>query len=141
MIDRAAVVAEARGWIGTRFHRQASVRGVGCDCIGLVVGVARAFGFVGADVFATPEFRGYGSVPDPAKLIEAADRYLDPVEQAQPGDVLVFRIEDEPAHFGLLATPTTMVHSYARARRVVEVTLAPFWSARLLRRYAFREAA
>lgn len=35
------VVAAARGWIGTPYRHQASRRGVGCDCLGLVRGVWR----------------------------------------------------------------------------------------------------
>ena len=41
-LSRAAIVAEARAWIGTRYCHQASVKGVGCDCLGLVRGVWRA---------------------------------------------------------------------------------------------------
>ena len=36
------VVAEARSWIGTPYQHQASLKGVGCDCLGLVRGVWRA---------------------------------------------------------------------------------------------------
>src|SRR4051812_1881115 len=41
-LTRAAIVAEARAWIGTRYRHQASLKGVGCDCLGLVRGVWRA---------------------------------------------------------------------------------------------------
>jgi NlpC/P60 family putative phage cell wall peptidase len=36
------IVAEARSWIGTPYRHQASLKGVGCDCLGLVRGVWRA---------------------------------------------------------------------------------------------------
>src|SRR4051812_32701629 len=42
VLTRAAIVAEARDWIGTRYRHQASLKGVGCDCLGLVRGVWRA---------------------------------------------------------------------------------------------------
>ena len=38
---RARTVAAARLWTGTPYHHQASLRGVGCDCLGLVRGVWR----------------------------------------------------------------------------------------------------
>ena len=41
-VDRGRIVRLARSWIGTPYHHQASVRGVGTDCIGLVRGVWRA---------------------------------------------------------------------------------------------------
>src|ERR1700744_6755532 len=34
-------VAVARAWIGTPYVHQASVKGVGCDCLGLLRGVWR----------------------------------------------------------------------------------------------------
>ena len=37
-----ALVAEARSWIGTPYRHQASLKGVGCDCLGLLRGVWRA---------------------------------------------------------------------------------------------------
>jgi len=39
---RAAIVTEARRWIGTPYHHRASLRGVGTDCLGLIRGVWRA---------------------------------------------------------------------------------------------------
>ena len=35
------IVAIARDWIGTPYRHQASVKGAGCDCLGLVRGVWR----------------------------------------------------------------------------------------------------
>ncbi|MFZ1680734.1 MAG: peptidase P60, partial [Rhizobiaceae bacterium] len=35
---RRIVVAEAERWIGTPYRHQGSTRGVGCDCLGLVLG-------------------------------------------------------------------------------------------------------
>lgn len=37
----ALIVATARGWIGTPYLHQASVRAAGADCLGLIRGVWR----------------------------------------------------------------------------------------------------
>ena len=37
-----AVVKEALSWLGTPYRHQGSRKGVGCDCLGLVMGVWRA---------------------------------------------------------------------------------------------------
>ena len=42
IITRENIVAEARAWIGTPYLHQASLRGAGCDCLGLVRGLWRA---------------------------------------------------------------------------------------------------
>lgn len=36
---RARALEIAQSWIGTPYRHQASRRGVGCDCLGLVIGV------------------------------------------------------------------------------------------------------
>jgi len=51
---RAAVVAEARRWIGTPYRHQATVRGAGADCLGLVRGVWRALR--GVEPVAVPPY-------------------------------------------------------------------------------------
>jgi NlpC/P60 family putative phage cell wall peptidase len=38
-VEREAILAEAVRWIGTPYRHQASKRGVGADCLGLVIGV------------------------------------------------------------------------------------------------------
>jgi len=39
---RCSIIAEARSWIGTPYHHQAALKGVGYDCLGFVRGVWRA---------------------------------------------------------------------------------------------------
>ena len=41
MVTREAIVTAARGWLGTPYHHQASVKGVGSDCLGLIRGIWR----------------------------------------------------------------------------------------------------
>jgi NlpC/P60 family putative phage cell wall peptidase len=41
-LTRSQIVGETRDWIGTPYQHQASLKGVGCDCLGLVRGVWRA---------------------------------------------------------------------------------------------------
>lgn len=93
MISRRAILAEARDWIGTPYMHQASAKGAGCDCLGLVRGVWRAI--YGAEPEAAPAY-----TPDWAEragaetLLDAARRSMREVamEEALPGDVLLFRM-------------------------------------------------
>jgi len=41
-LTRSQIVAKTRDWIGAPYQHQASLKGVGCDCLGLVRGVWRA---------------------------------------------------------------------------------------------------
>jgi NlpC/P60 family putative phage cell wall peptidase len=143
MIERQAIVDEARRWLGTKWKHQASLRGVGADCIGFVAGVAMAVGVAEATAWRdNPASHQYGRQPDALALLEACAIYLEPapVEGAQLGDVLVMRFTIEPQHFALVSAldPTYIIHAYAQARRVVEHRLDSKWSARVVRAYRFR---
>lgn len=41
MVTREAIIAAARSWLGTPYHHQASLKGVGSDCLGLIRGIWR----------------------------------------------------------------------------------------------------
>jgi NlpC/P60 family putative phage cell wall peptidase len=120
----ADLVTEARSWLGTPFHWQASLKGVGCDCKGLIWGVARALGLPEAD----SRFAGiadYGRrVPVPTLLRGMAatfDRVTDPA----PGDVLLFVMAGQPQHLGIHAGEH-VIHTYnGGPGRVIETRLNP----------------
>lgn len=99
MTTRAEVVAEARSWIGTPFQHQQRLKGVGVDCAGLVIGVARELGLVAADFDVT----GYSRAPD-GTLLELCDANMARIgqDQMQPGDVVVVSVESDPQHMGIL---------------------------------------
>jgi NlpC/P60 family putative phage cell wall peptidase len=144
MTTRAEIVEEARRWINTRWRHQACLRGVACDCLGLIVGVAKQCGIAEADAWrADPLCNGYGRQPDPNAVRTVCARYLDPVAVALPGDVLVMSFVREPQHFAILSClePRRMIHSYAQARRVVEHGVDELWRSRIVRAYSFRGIA
>jgi len=139
MITRAAIVTEARRWLGTPWKHQASLRGVGTDCIGLVAGVARELGMDAAEAFERArEYHGYGREPDPRLIALGCASFLDPADApARAGDVLVLRFRTEPQHFALV-TERGIIHAYAQARRVVEHRIDPMWAARVVSAWSFR---
>jgi NlpC/P60 family putative phage cell wall peptidase len=136
-ISRAAIVAETRTWLGTPYRHQASARGAGCDCLGLVRGVWRQFH--GAEPEALPPY-----TPDWAErtggetLRDAARRWLCETARAAPGDVLLFRMDDASPmrHAAILVAPDRIVHAYW-GRAVVENRLAPFWRRRWAASFSF----
>lgn len=139
MISRQAVLAEAREWIGTPYQHQASVKGAGCDCLGLIRGVWRAL--YGGEPEAAPAY-----TPDWAErageetLLAAAQRHLLelPIAQASPGDVLLFRMDAQsPAkHAAILDEDGRLIHAYW-GRAVVRSRFAPWWRARCAGAFAF----
>jgi NlpC/P60 family putative phage cell wall peptidase len=139
--SRAQIVAEARSWLGTPYQHQASLKGVGCDCIGLVRGVWRAV--VGAEPQPLPPYRpDWAELGGDEALLTAARRWLleAPTGEAQPGDVLLFRMHPGSPikHAAILSELTPrpegskmrMVHAYW-GRTVLENDVGPWWRARL----------
>lgn len=136
---RERIVAEARSWIGTPYRHQASLKGVGCDCLGLVLGVWRVL---------------YGDLPEPVPpyapdwaeaggretLAEAARRHLSACEyeDIRAGDLLIFRWRAHvPAkHLAIATGPARMIHAHDGAE-VAEVAITPFWRRRIAYRFRF----
>ncbi|HVV65083.1 MAG TPA: hypothetical protein VHC42_06420 [Rhizomicrobium sp.] len=122
------IVAIARSWIGTPYVHQASVKDVGCDCLGLLRGVWRELR--GEEPEAAPPYSpDWAEATGRETLREALARHLaeispceaegEPVpargrgaaraalfELLQPGDVALFRMSPRgPAkHCGIVAS-------------------------------------
>lgn len=135
----ANIVALARSWIGTPYHHQASLRTVGCDCLGLVRGVWRqAYGF---DAEHPPAYaRDWAESTGIETMLAAANRHLIavPITDIAPGHVLIFRLRSTTVakHAAILATPTSMVHAM-EGGAAAEIPLSPWWHRRIAAAFAF----
>ena len=90
------IVAAARAWIGTPYMHQASLQGVGCDCLGLLRGVYRdVFGF--EPELPPPYGADWAEASGRETMAEAAGRHLSPVpiQAFEAGDVLLFRWREQ----------------------------------------------
>jgi NlpC/P60 family putative phage cell wall peptidase len=143
IISRTRIVAIARAWIDTPYRHQASERGVGADCLGLVRGVWREL--YGAEPEPVPPYSPDWAEADGAETLrDAARRRLREValDAAREGDVLLFRIRtDAPAkHAAILVPGGRIVHAYW-GRAVAETALTPWWARRAACAFAFPNVA
>ena len=121
------IVNHARTWLGTPFHHQARLKGVGCDCLGLVVGVVDELGLKdkNGQLLAGYDEIAYSKEPDGAYLTQKLTDLLEEVQEPQAGDLALFSVRDNPQHLAILTDYEGwlgMIHAYAPARRVVEAT-------------------
>ena len=133
MTNQTDIIAAARGWIGTPYCHQASVKGVGCDCLGLVRGVWRELH--GSEPEVPPAYSpDWAEASGSEDLAAAGFRHLSPVADRafEPGDVLLFRWRPHlPAkHAAIAVSSTRMVHAHD-GLAVCEVTLSAWWLKRL----------
>ena len=137
--DPDLVVAAARSWLGTPYHDQASVRDVGCDCLGLARGVWREV--VGPEPFPIPPYsRDWGETGPREVLAEGARAAMIEIlpPDAGPGALLLFRMmpRANAKHLGILTETQRLVHAYERLG-VIDEPLTPAWRRRIAFAFLF----
>lgn len=135
----SAVVEAARGWLGTPYVHQASVRGAGADCLGLVRGVWREL--YGTEPEALPAYApDWSEAAREERLWQAAARHLveRPLGTFEPGDVVLFRMRARGVakHLGIVSGPEHFIHAYS-GHGVVENALSAPWRRRIVARFSF----
>ena len=146
MMQADCIVVEARSWIGTPYVHQASVKGAGTDCLGLLRGVWRAV--LGREPMLVPAYTpDWDEAAASEVLMSAAEQCLrrKPLSAAALGDVLLFRMRDEfvAKHLGIqsgVGAEAAFIHAYSR-HAVVESPLSVPWARRVVARFAFPEGA
>lgn len=164
MSINAQVLAVAGTWIGTPYRHQGAVKGVGCDCLGLIRGIWREL--YGQEPEAVPAY-----APDWAerggeeRLLAAAGRHFLSVPsfaESRPGDLVLFRFRPHLAakHAGVLARlpdeccgtegvacldrtdavplPDAFIHAYEQSA-VTLSALVPGWRRKIAGIYRFPE--
>lgn len=137
-VTRRAILAAARDWIGTPYMHQASARGHGCDCLGLIRGVWRAV--YGDEPEPVPAYTpDWAEAKGAETLLEAARRHFAPCDPtvAGPGDLVLFRWRQGVPikHAGILAPSGCLIHAHDGAS-VAEVPLG-LWRRRIACTFRF----
>lgn len=137
-----AVLAQARLWIGTPYLHQASCRGAGTDCLGLLRGIWREI--YGREPRSVPAYTADWSEPTGREeLLDAAQELLVPVPmtEACPGDILLFRMRQGAVakHVGVLARigdEAAFIHAYSGHGVVISPLSVP-WRRKIAAAFRF----
>ncbi|MFC3303519.1 NlpC/P60 family protein [Parvularcula lutaonensis] len=124
-------------WLGTPYRHQASQKGFGTDCLGLIRGVYREL--CGSEGEQPPPYPRRLCGPE-EPLLDAARRSLVARDKAGIGDVLLFRMRRSMpvSHCGILIAPDRFVHAY-EGQAVISTPLSEFWQTRISGVFAFPE--
>ena len=134
-----AIVAAARAALDTPFKHEGRQAGIGLDCAGLLVHVAREVGLEPLDRF------GYARMPVNGQIEEALQAHVDAgilvrasITDMRPGDLFLMRFAGEKAsrHLGICAGDT-MIHAWAIVRKVCEHRIDETWRRSIVRIYRF----
>ncbi|MDE3132294.1 MAG: C40 family peptidase, partial [Acidobacteriota bacterium] len=118
--ERARVVAEALSWLGTPYHHRARLKGVGVDCAQLPIAVFADAGLI--EAFDTGDYPADWHLHrDEERYAGFVLRYADGIAQdeAQPGDLVLFRYGRAFSHGAILTAPGQVVHAVRKDRSVV----------------------
>lgn len=141
MTTRAAMVAEAKSWLGTPYHFRAMVKGPrgGCDCGTFVFGVLKELGLVqgdeahraAADWFqhTTEERYLWRMMHHARKVLEAISYHT---LEAHPGDVVLTRSPNSRVynHAGIVTEWPRLIHSVEPSVREDDATRHELWNFR-----------
>jgi NlpC/P60 family putative phage cell wall peptidase len=139
-VRRELILEEARSWIGTPYHHQASAKGIGCDCVGLVRGIWREL--TGADPLPSPPAYAadWGEAADNTRILELGRELMlpRPAIDAEPGDVLAMALRSNrrARHVLILGEHGSVVHALNGAG-VVEVPFAGSIRSRIVAAFSF----
>lgn len=121
-VERAHVIEVARSWIGTPFHDQAAIKGVGVDCAHLLAAVGVEAGLVEPfhiEVYS-PQFMLHRDDPLFESYVLRFTREI-PEAEARMGDVVLYRVGRSFAHGGFIVEwPAAIIHAYKTYGGVVE---------------------
>ena len=138
LVKTEDIIAEARDWIGTPYQHQASLKGIGCDCIGLVRGIFREL--YGYEVAENINYSSdWGDSNRNEDIIAAGFKYMTsvPLNEMAPGDMVAVRWAKGRVakHVMILTEEGKAAHSYNNSP-TTEIHLSDWWKRRIV--YAFR---
>jgi cell wall-associated NlpC family hydrolase len=122
---RAALVAEAKTWIGSPVHWQGAVKG-GTDCRGWIYATAKKVGMPeAANVEAA--LCNYPMNFTAKYFVDRISKILKRTDNPQPADLLAIKLSPKdkgPRHLAMLVDNNRIIHCYGRGlAKVVYVPL------------------
>jgi cell wall-associated NlpC family hydrolase len=118
--QRKQIIQECKEWVEakTPYIAQGQLKGIGCDCATFVLCVYRSLGLIPSDFDP-----GTYSIQAHLHKETVTTQYIDTVreyaqeiteDEAQPGDLVLFRVAYAFAHSGIITEGSTIVHSMNR---------------------------
>ncbi len=134
MVTKSQIVEKAHEYIGTPFRHQGRIKGVGIDCAGLAIELAKELGLPWVDR------RGYdrtGTGTENMRIL--IETILLKTSKPEPGDLVLFHYFNKKIaqHLGIWTSATQFIHAYASAKKVIKITVNDKWQKRILGSYSF----
>lgn len=146
------IATQARTWLGTKYHHQGRLKKSehcqgGVDCLGLLIGIINELDIRNdkGELLSKYDTKAYEIHAIGEKLLLSIELHLKTVsfEKMIPGDVLLFKLWQEPQHVGILTNYFSggfgFIHCDGRCGQVVEQPLSQAWQRMISYVYRFQD--
>lgn len=137
MIERTAIVAEARSWIGTPYVKRQCVKGSGADCATLIVGIYRGVGLIGNERLHDKRADWFWHTQEETYFLRALRHAHKIVEgicsrrtAGEPGSIALAKVCGSHVynHGGIVTKWPMVVHAAWDGVHEVNALLDPMWA-------------
>ena len=104
--QRAALVAEAKSWVGTPYRGWANIKGVGADCGQFLYGVYRALSLIPAMELPKDYSLQAAQHQASGEYMAVIDRFFRviPESEVKPADLVCYQIGQDMAHAAFIVS-------------------------------------
>ena len=113
---RKRILAEAESWLGTPFHHEARVKGVGVDCGNFVYAVYNAVfpGFPPLPKNYPEDWSLHESTPE--YFLDYLKPHATEISNPKPGDLILWQFGRKFGHATIYTGGNEVIHSWGRTR-------------------------
>lgn len=118
-VQRAAIVAEALTWLGTGYHHNARLKGVGVDCAQMPAAVYHAVGLVpDLQPDYSPQWMMHHDEEQFLSWVRPHTREISR-DEVRPGDMAMWKFGRTYSHSAIVIEPPTIIHAVAKNNGVI----------------------
>lgn len=140
---KCKLVKSAREWIGTPFHLHGRIKHKGCDCIGLIIAIAKKLNLYSksGDQLSNHDFFDY-TLEDGQILKSFLNKHLYKKDYYDIGDVLLLQSTQTIYHCGIVGnykiiSNKSLIHSCIIREKVIEHRILNPLEKKILGIYSF----
>lgn len=138
--ERQNVVSEASSWLNTPYHHQASLKGVGVDCVMFMIEVYKACGLISDTVDPRPYVHDWHMHRGEEVYLGGVEQLAERTSEPQPGDIALFQFGRCVSHGAIVVRWPLVIHAFIEHGAVVttDISKSAALTARLRGFYSLR---
>jgi cell wall-associated NlpC family hydrolase len=121
----------ARTWLNTKWVHCQSNKGVGCDCVGFLFGVAKE-----ANLGLPSLPKAYARLPKQDDIKKYLDANFDGITAIEADSILLLEFQGIRCHVAIATSNNTMIHADSMAGSVIEHRIDEMWLRKI--KYIYR---